>query len=144
MSSFTAPITVTALRPAIPNWGIIPPGWTRPRWKLDSGFTYLVGAEDAPTDWVYVPDGFEFDGASVPIPFRGLLPMAHSSYLQAAALHDWMTGHPNYPDAYADRVFLEALTVLRLPMPWRMAMYVAVRIGSVWRALTRKDQTYAS
>ncbi len=133
MSSFTAPVIVTALRAQ--HLGIIPPGWTRPRWQLAGGFCYLVGSETNPTDWIYVPSGFEFDGASVPIPFRGILPMAHSSYLQAAALHDWMLGCPKYTDAYADAVFYQALTVLRLPAPWRWAMYAAVRLGSLIRAL---------
>jgi hypothetical protein len=122
---------------------MIPPGWTRPRWQLALGFTYLVGSEGAPSDWIYVPNGFEFDGASVPIPFRGILPMAHSSYLQAAALHDWMIGNPSYSDAYADRVFLEALLVLDMPRPWAWAMYAAVRLGSLIRALKSKDHTHA-
>jgi hypothetical protein len=76
----------------------------------------------------------------VPILFRGILPMAHPSYLQAAVLHDFMTGNPDFAAAYADRVFLEALTVLRLPPPWRWAMYAAVRVGSALRLLTRKTK----
>lgn len=140
MSSFTSPISVTALRPAPGAGRFLPPGWQRPGWLLADGFTYLVGSEACPSDSIYVPAGFIFDGASVPVVFRGILPMAHPAYLQAAALHDYMTDHPAYADAYADRVFLEALAVLGIAAPWRWAMYLAVRLGSALRSLTQKDQ----
>ena len=143
MSSFTAPITVTADRPQGVSQWFIPPGWVRPSWRLQTGFSYLVGSEASPTDCSDVPEGLIFDGASVPILFRGILPMAHPAYLQAAALHDFMTGHPAYTDAYADAVFYEALGVLSLPAPWRWAMYLAVRLGSLLRAHTQKGRKNA-
>lgn len=136
MSSFTAPLTVTAV-PG-PQEGLarlLPPGLRQPRWRVVGGFQYAVGSLDRPLEVVAVPGGFEFDGASVPLPFRFLLPMAHPDYIQAAALHDWMLESGIYPRRRCDHVFAEALTVLGLPTPWRAAMYAGVRIGAIrWHA----------
>jgi len=141
MSSFTAPLTVTALpAPARGAARLLPPGFQRPRWRVRSGFDYAVGSLDNPSEIVTVPGGYVFDGASVPLPFRAIVPMAHPNYMQAAALHDWMLTTGRYPRAFSDRVFHEALDVLGMPPVWRVALYGAVRIGAVWwhvRRVTR-------
>lgn len=113
----------------------LPPGFQRPSWMVLEGFRYAVGDLDAPDEWITVPHGFVFDGASVPLPFRLLVPMAHPDYIQAAALHDWMLESCKYSRAYCDRVFHEALGVLGMPPIWRGAMFAAVRLGAIrWHA----------
>lgn len=141
MSNFTRPCAVLAIPTPPTGWRRwLPPGWLRPRWQLAEGFRYAVGSLEAPTETITVPRGFVFDGASVPVPFRGLLPMAHPSYLQAAALHDWMLGAGQWPRRYADTVFREALAVLGMPPFWRDLMFAAVRIGAARAWIVSKFQ----
>lgn len=109
---------------------LLPPGIQRPRWEVWRGFSYAVGDLNAPTEIITVPDGFIFDGASVPLAFRMLVPMAHPDYIQAAALHDWMLGSGRYSRKRCDHGFHEALGVLGVPQVWRKAMFAAVRLGS--------------
>jgi len=136
MSSFTSALIIMA----VPNTAtglarLLPPGFQRPRWKVMEGFRYAVGSLDAPQDVIVVPHGFQFDGASVPLPFRVLVPMAHPDYIQAAALHDWMLESGRYTRARCDAVFFEALGVLGMPGLWRGIMFAAVRIGAIrWHA----------
>ena len=110
---------------------LLPPGWQRPRWEVWGGFSYAVGDLDKPTETIDVPQGFIFDGASVPLPFRILVPMAHPDYIQAAALHDWMLESDLYSRKYCDHVFYEALGVLGMPQVWRSAMFAGVRLGAI-------------
>lgn len=135
MPGFTAPITVTAVPGKPTGWRrILPPGWQRPSWKVVGGFSFRVHRSNGSNGLIEVPDGFIFDGASVPLVFRALVPMAHPDYIQAAALHDYLlsTGRPRH---FADRLFADALAVLRMPEPWRSAMIAAVRIGSIRAAI---------
>lgn len=133
MSSFTENMTIMAVPGRGGGWlsAITPPGFKRPRWEVWDGFTYAVGDLDAPEEVIIVPAGFQFDGASVPLPFRMLVPMAHPNYIQAAALHDFMLESGDYTRKRCDDVFHEALGVLGMPRLWRGAMYVAVRLGAL-------------
>ncbi len=132
MSSFTRPCAILAIPTPPTGWRRwLPPGWLRPCWQLAEGFRYAVGSLDAPSDVIEVPEGFIFDGASVPLPFRALVPMAHPAYIQAAALHDWMLESGRYTRRHCDRVFHEALGVLGMPAFWRWIMFAAVRIGTL-------------
>ncbi|WP_224825779.1 DUF1353 domain-containing protein [Cognatishimia sp. MH4019] len=136
MSSFTQPLIVTAVQGKPSGWRrVLPPGMQRPRWKIWIGFEYAVGDLENPTEVIKVPGSFVFDGASVPLPFRMLVPMAHPDYIQAAALHDWMLESGRHSRRYCDQVFYEALGVLGIPRFWRLAMFWAVRLGAVrWHA----------
>jgi len=142
VSSFTKPLIVMAAPNTATGWArMLPPGFQRPRWEVWEGFRYAVGSLDAAADVITVPDGFIFDGASVPLPFRMLVPMAHPDYIQAAALHDWMLESGLYSRKYCDHVFHEALGVLGMPKVWRSAMFAGVRLGAIrWhiRQLTTK------
>lgn len=132
MSSFTNPLVVMAAPSITTGWArMLPPGFQRPRWELWEGFCYAVGDLDHPTEIITVPEGFIFDGASVPLPFRILVPMAHPDYIQAAALHDWMLESGLYSRKYCDQVFHEALGVLGMPQVWRGAMFAGVRLGAI-------------
>lgn len=138
MSSFTQPLVVTAVQGKTTGWRrILPPSMQRPRWKIWIGFQYAVGDLDNPTEVITVHGSFIFDGASVPLPFRFLVPMAHPDYIQAAALHDWMLESGKYTRRYCDQVFNEALGVLGMPGLWRGAMFGAVRLGSLRGHLRR-------
>ena len=132
MSSFTDHLIVMAVPGSAAGLTqLLPPGIQRPKWEVLGGFRYAVGDLHRATETIEVPDGFCFDGASVPLPFRALVPMAHPNYIQAAALHDWMLESAKYSRRYCDLVFYEALGVLGMPRFWRWIMYVAVRIGAV-------------
>jgi hypothetical protein len=132
MSSFTAPLTVTAVAGRPRGWRrLLPPGWQRPSWRTARAFSYAVGGLARPSAVIVVPRGFVFDGASVPLPLRAFVPAAHPDYIQAAALHDWMLAD-EHPRDEADRVFAEALAVLGMPAFWRGAMYAGVRLGAAW------------
>ncbi len=136
MSSFTESLVIMAVPGSIKGPArFLPPGFQRPRWEVWEGFRYAVGSFDAPAEVIEVPDGFQFDGASVPLPFRALVPMAHPDYIQAAALHDWMLESGRYTRRECDRVFFEALGVLGMAEPWRRIMFAAVRIGTARAAL---------
>ena len=132
MSSFTRPLIVTAM-PRIPRGlaQLLPPGFHPPRWRVWLGFDYAVGSLDNPSEIITVPGDFVFDGATVPVPLRLFVPMAHPDYIQAAALHDWMLSTGRWPRSYCDRVFHEALGVLGMSRFWAGVMYGAVRIGAV-------------
>lgn len=132
MSSFTDALIIMAVPGTARGLArALPPGWQRPRWQVFRGFSYAVGSLDAPTEVIDVPAGFQFDGASVPLPFRLFVPMAHPDYIQAAALHDWMLESRRYTRTYCDAVFAEALGVLGMPKLWRTIMFAAVRIGAI-------------
>jgi uncharacterized protein DUF1353 len=142
MSSFTDRLIVMAV-PSTPQGlaRFLPPGLRRPAWEVVYDFSYAVGSSRQPIEVIDVPYGFQFDGASVPLPFRILVPMAHPDYIQAAALHDWMLTCGRWPRRYCDLVFYEALGVLGMPALWRAIMFGAVRIGAIgWhlRRLTGK------
>lgn len=131
MSSFTSPLIVQAVRPSVTGWRRrLPPGLQRPAWEVIGGFRYAVGSLDAPSELIEVPEGFTFDGASVPLLLRFLFPMAHPDYIQAAALHDYMLDIGRWPRRHCDAVFGEALTVLDVAEPWRTALWIGVRLGS--------------
>jgi len=132
MSTFTHPLFIMAVPTT--ETGLkrfLPPGFQRPKWEVIGGFSYVDVRPDESDREINVPDGFPFDGASVPLPFRLLVPMAHPNYIQATALHDWMLESGQYTRLYCDQVFYRALGVLGLANPWRKAMYVAVRIGAL-------------
>lgn len=138
MSSFTAPLIIMAVPNTNKGWRrFLPPGFQRPSWEVIGGFRYAVGSLEHPTDLIDVPDGFKFDGASVPWAARALVPMAHPDYIQATALHDWMLKSGRWPRIYADWVFYEALGVLGMHGLWRGIMFASVRIGAA-RAAARR------
>ncbi|WP_416558309.1 DUF1353 domain-containing protein [Phaeobacter sp. JH18-13] len=109
----------------------LPPGFRRPKWEVIGGFRYAVGNLKTPSEVINVPDGFTFDGASVPLLLRLFAPMAHPDYIQAAALHDWMLEHEDCSRWHSDRVFREALEVLGMPPLWCALMHRAVNTATI-------------
>lgn len=107
-----------------------PPGLVANRWLTAEAFAFRskIGMPDARFT---VPQGFAFDGASVPWVLTAFVPRSHSDLLAAAALHDWLYVHAHrwVSREKADAVFREALQVLGLHWVWAMLMWRAVRVG---------------
>ncbi|RMF35879.1 MAG: DUF1353 domain-containing protein [Alphaproteobacteria bacterium] len=120
----------------------LPPGWIADRWLVVRRFVYSFGSSES-RETYSVPDGFEFDGASVPLFFTILVPRSHSDLLAAAALHDYLYAerHADVPRPRADAIFREALQVLGLNWFWASVMWRAVRIGGWVPWYKRKPDT---
>lgn len=123
----------------------------QPEYKVTKTFQYYVNKKDENL-YVAVPQGFVTDLATIPWAIRWLLP-PNGKYGQAAVVHDYLTdgcaitkvtahGVVNvYPTrAEADKIFLQAMVVLRVPKLTRLTMYYAVRLYSM---IVRKDRIVA-
>ena len=98
-------------------------------WLTTEAFEWVLVYGDPSQGSVIVPAGFPFDGASIPPPVTLLLPRVHPSYMQSAALHDWLLKHERHRFSRheIDLIFKEALRAQKNP-PWRVnAMYAGVR-----------------
>lgn len=83
---------------------------------------------------IVVPEGFECDLTSIPRPLWGAFPPM-GLYAAAAVVHDYLYAI-RWPDRKtADRIFLDAMAVLRVPWWQRQLFYAAVRLrgASPWR-----------
>lgn len=79
----------------------------------------------------YVPEGFETDLASIPAPFRNVLPV-NDSHVRAAVLHDFLYSEHRRLDMTrkeCDEIFLLAMTEDEVPLWKRYALYAGVRVG---------------
>ncbi len=100
--------------------------------RLLEPLSYHVGAEDS-LEVITVPAGFVTDFASSPFGTRNTFP-ALGPWSRAAIIHDYgysLRGAlPNktYSRKEIDDIFLEAMTVLRVPAWKRSLMYRAVRL----------------
>lgn len=110
VSNFTDPL---AVEPFITARGKV-------RWRTLKAFSWQIHYK-ALSPSILVPEGFVFDGATVPWGITLFLPRAHPLYLQAAALHDWMLTHerPYYSRCHIDQIFKDASRALDNP-PWRV------------------------
>jgi hypothetical protein len=98
-----------------------------------------------------VPKGFKTDGASIP---RIVWPLIGSPftgrYSQAAVLHDFLYYTQMTTRRKADRIFLEAMGVLKVPFWKRTIMYLAVRVAgwipwyNYYENKSRKSNRYNS
>ena len=100
--------------------------------KVLVSFKYHVGSEDS-KEIVQVAMGFKTDLASIPPIARWIIPKL-GKHAQAAVLHDFMYRHHTYKRSKCDKVFLEAMKVLKVAFWKRHVMYRAVRLGGgfVW------------
>lgn len=96
------------------------------QWQLLQGFEYHVGDIPSPTV-IRIPAGTITDLATVPRVLWTLFP-PHGRYAKAAIVHDYLYANAINTKAWADNVFLEAMTVLGVPAWRRMTMYWAVRL----------------
>lgn len=111
MSSFTDTLIVEKINPR--------------EWKTWKSFDYYVG-ELGSNKIVHVPEGFITDFASVPRAFWIFLP-PDGIYTQGAVLHDFLYNTKIFPRKECDKIFLEAMKVLKVPKGTRTLMYLAVR-----------------
>ncbi|HEU5358922.1 MAG TPA: DUF1353 domain-containing protein [Gemmatimonadales bacterium] len=87
-------------------------------------FGYEVSVEGS-GDTIDVAIGFQTDFASVPRPLWWLFP-CWGKYGNAAVVHDWLYWTQTRPKPAADRIFLEAMTVLGVGGFTRYSLYYAV------------------
>ena len=94
-------------------------------WQLLAEFEYHVGSY--PSDTVIrVPAGTVTDLASVPRLLWAIFP-PHGRWAKAAIIHDYLYDRAIGSKEYADRTFMESMTVLGVSRFTRTAMYWAVR-----------------
>lgn len=113
-------------------------GYKTNYWKLLEGFTfYSDRLNKGKRIYVTVPTGFITDGASVPRIFWSWIPPL-GDYGQAAVLHDYLRRICVYKlegsdveylatTKEADKLFLEAMEILKVSKFKRKVMYLAVR-----------------
>jgi len=94
--------------------------------SVEIPFEYHIGSEDL-DETITVPKGFVTDFATVP---RFLWPIfpPDGEYAQAAVLHDFMYNRRMYIRKRADKIFLEAMGVLEVPVWKQRIMYRGVRL----------------
>ena len=99
-------------------------------WYLREDFGYDIGAEGS-RDTVDVPVGFLTDFASVPRLLWWLLPR-WGRYGNAAVIHDFLYAHQSRQRREADRIFFEAMGVLRVGWFVRHTLFAVVRLFGWW------------
>ena len=110
-------------------------------WVLMRGFGYARGSEDS-GDVIEVPKGFVTDFASVPRLIQWLVPR-WGKYGNAAIIHDWLYWQQEMSRREADRVFIEAMDVMKVFPLLKHLIYAAVRIFG-WIAWLRNRADRAS
>ena len=138
MSAFTEEMIVRAFSADNNRASWLPPGFQPQSWVVEDVLPYAVGSLQDPEEIIIVPKGFIFNGHSVPPGLRWLFPQAHSVYLQAAALHDFLYHDYSWSGTRkrADDIYFEALyDVLGINRFWANLMWLGVRIGGgpSWR-----------
>ena len=96
-------------------------------WELLEEFDYYLGSLESGM-YIRVPKGFVTDFASVPRIFWWLFP-PWGKYGKAAVVHDYLYHTRMFSRAVADAIFLEAMSVLKVPLWKRLIIYWSVRIG---------------
>ena len=96
------------------------------RWKLVEEFDYwtILPGEKVT---IKVPSGFITDFASTPKILWPIFP-PWDKYGKAAVLHDYLYSTKLFPRKTCDKIFKEAMTVLKVPKWKRELMYLAVRL----------------
>ena len=101
------------------------------RFRLFFDFTYYWKRQRLE---IHVPKGFVTDFASIPRPFRILIPKL-GRYNKAAVLHDFLYQTQHYSRAQTDYIFLNAMVDLDVAGWKANLMYWCVRLGGwlAWR-----------
>jgi len=81
---------------------------------------------------IIVPDDFVTDFASIPRIFRAIHPV-NGRHRKAAVVHDYLCRDETTRRKVADKVFNEAMKVCKVAGWRRVQMYLAVRIGGIFR-----------
>lgn len=99
-----------------------------PRYIVNKSFAFV--SENGHT--MTVPKGYISDLASFPWPFRNWFRPDDTRWAQAAVLHDYLCSVKKYPRRHADLYFFEAMQALKNPWHLRWAMYLSVKLRSVY------------
>jgi len=99
-------------------------------WYLQEEFGYDVGAEGS-HDRIDVPAGFLTDFASVPRLLWTFFPR-WGRYGNAAVIHDFLYWERSRGKWESDKIFLEAMEVLKVSWFTRHLMFLAVVVGGLW------------
>ena len=105
-------------------------------WVILRPFSYDVGSVDS-DDTVRVSTGFMTDFASIPRLFWFFLP-CWGKYGNAAVIHDWLYWVQERSRHEADSIMLEGMTVLKVPLWQKYAIYFTVRSFG-WMAWKRNQ-----
>ena len=101
-------------------------------WELLEELEYHVGSKDS-QDIIRVPKGFVTDFASIPKPLWPILP-PFGRYSPAAVIHDYLYSTKERKRKEDDKIFLEAMKVMKVKWWVRQAMYRSVRLfGWIYR-----------
>lgn len=88
---------------------------------------------------VRIPEGFVFDGASIPRVAWSLIGAPFEpDFIVAACVHDWYcdrtrSAHDYQARVIGDAVFFKLLSDAGVPLWRRTAMYAAVRLNTIFR-----------
>lgn len=106
------------------------------RWKLVSPFEYHRDIGEV----IIAPKDFITDFGSKPpiVWFWAGSPTDEAG--PAYIIHDFLCVQPNYPRKDADKIFLECMTILKIPLWKRTIMYWAVRIWGCFKVMWRKNK----
>ena len=110
-------------------------------WVILRDFGYDVG-EEGSGDTIDVDVGFQTDFASIPRLFWVVLPR-WGRYGNAAVIHDWLYWTQERGRGEADRIFLDAMGVLKVGTTTRWTIYLAVRAFG-WFAWVRNGADRAA
>ena len=109
--------------------------WAKPdEWWLEGNMIYqsaLLGEGGKPV-LVTVPDGYPTDLASIPRfpPLLRSVFLKNGKHRPAAVPHDFLCRDRDFPRRLADKIFLEAMKVVRVKRWQRYLMYWAVRANT--------------
>jgi hypothetical protein len=117
----------------------VTPGFQTPlrteliRYPLSRLLAPLVYRDKHGVTWI-VQAGFVSDAASIPMPFRAVLPR-HGHYTRAAWLHDWLFVTRPLSLRHANNLMLEAMAADRVPLRQRLTIRAGLLVGSwlPWR-----------
>lgn len=96
------------------------------RWELMREFSYYISDKDK-GQIILVPKGFTTDFASIPRLFWTLIGHPTGKYGKAAIIHDYLYHIQTKTRSQTDRIFYEAMRVLKVSFIKRWLMYHYVK-----------------
>ncbi|HAG0017477.1 TPA: DUF1353 domain-containing protein [Salmonella enterica] len=108
------------------------------KWRVYEPFEFYLSDDNS--DVIAVPVGFVTDLATIPRIFWSLMP-PDGKYAKAAIIHDYLYDNALRTKKEADRIFLDAMTVLGVPAWKRVIMYHAVKLFGRGNYHNNREQT---